>query len=265
MVDMTEISKIHGSPESAARLGKRKMAEIRLQAYGILAIIAAGAALVILLWSTFITARFALSETYVTLPINLSQEAIDPDNTRDPAEIRKASFPRIVRDSVRDYFPYVTGRTDRRALADLYSGGSGYELRDEVMADPSMIGQTIEYRLLASDVVDLYMKGEFGTLDEQPNDADITLSFIDEEVVFLTADSDIFTPALALVRQDLADQAARVRSEAARQDAGVEAFRQIAEDAETDEARESALAEVSTRTVVRDNLLQQAEDLEQIG
>lgn len=262
MVDMTEISKVHGSPESAKRLGRRKMAEIRLQAYGILAIFAAGAALVILLWSTFVTARFALSETYVTLPINLSQEAIDPENTRDPAVIRQASFPRIVRDSVREAFPYVTGRTDRRALADLYSGGSGYELRDEVMADPSMIGQTIEYRLLASDVVDLYMKGEFGALEEQANSAAITLSFIDEETVFLTADSDIFTPALALVREDLADQAVRVRDEAARQNAGVEAFERIASAAASDEDRAAAQAEVSTRTVVRDNLLTQAEDLE---
>ncbi|MEL7215547.1 MAG: phosphate ABC transporter permease PstA [Pseudomonadota bacterium] len=261
MVDMTDLSKKHGSAEAASRLKKRRNAELRLQFYGIFAIFLAGAALVVLLSSVVLNARFALTEAYIVTDVTLEEAEIDPNGTDDPEVIGRASFNNIVRDEFRALFPFVSGRTNRRELADLYSNGSIFELRDQVVADPSLVGQTITFDFLASDVTDLYLKGEFGTLIDQGSDAAITLSFLGDGVVGITADADIFSPALALVRRDLAALAERRLEEAARQDLGVIEFNRRASVAETDEARDQNLAIAAQREAARDALRAEAADM----
>jgi phosphate transport system permease protein len=56
-------------------------------------------------------------------------------------------------------FPDVTGRGDRRALFALMSDGAGMQLRDRVVANPDLIGTTQRIWLLASDDVDMVVKG----------------------------------------------------------------------------------------------------------
>jgi phosphate transport system permease protein len=260
MVDMTELSKVHGSDASAARLKKRRAAEWRLKAYGIAAIAFAGAALVILLSSVVLNARFAITETYINAEITIPQE-VDPDNTGDPEVIGQARFSNIVRDEFRAMFPYVSGRSNRRDLADLYSSGAVFELRDYVMANPDVVGETIDFEFVASDVTDLYMKGEFGTLEPQDNSVDINLTFTGEDTVEIMADAPIFSGMQALVRQDLVALADRRLEEAGRQDAGVVEFERRASVAETEEERALNQATADARAVERDRLRAEADDL----
>ena len=261
MVDMTDLSKKHGSAEAASRLKKRRNAELRLQFYGIFAIFLAGAALVVLLSSVVLNARFALTQAYIVTDVTLEEAEIDPNGTDDPVVIGRASFNNIVRDEFRALFPFVSGRTNRRELADLYSNGSIFELRDQVVADPSLVGQTITFDFLASDVTDLYLKGEFGTLVEQGSDAALSLTFEADGRVGIEADADIFAPAQALVRRDLAALAERRLEEAARQDLGVIEFNRRASVAETDEERDQNLAIAAQRKTARDALRAEAEDM----
>ncbi|MGB0496882.1 MAG: phosphate ABC transporter permease PstA [Rubricella sp.] len=261
MVDMTDLSKIHGSSESAERLKRRRRAETRLKLYGIAAILFAAAALVTLLYSVVWNARLALTETYLTVEVTIPQE-VDPSNSGDPDVIGRADFNGIVRDTFRDYFPYVTGRTERRQLADLYSNGAVFELRDHVLANPGLVGETFDYRFIASDVTDLYLKGQFGDLQPQDSSVGITLEYPDEETVLITAERPIFSGVQALVREDLVRLADRRREEAGRQDAGVVEFQRRADIAETEEEREAALAQVTARSANRDALIAEAEDLE---
>ena len=53
MVDMTQLTAIHGSAKTAQRVKNRRRSETRLQIYGIGAILLAALALVALLWSVF--------------------------------------------------------------------------------------------------------------------------------------------------------------------------------------------------------------------
>lgn len=260
MVDMTELSKVHGSKASADRLKKRRAAEWRLKAYGIAAIAFAGAALVILLSSVVLNARFAITETYINAEITIPQE-VDPGNTRDPEVIGQARFANIVRDEFRDMFPYVSGRSNRRELSDLYSSGAVFELRDYVMENPEVVGDRIEFEFVASDVTDLYMKGAFGTLEPQDNSIDITLDFIGDDTVEIVADAPIFSGMQALVRQDLVKLADRRLEEAGRQDAGVIEFERRASVAETEEERALNQATADARAVERDRLRAEADDL----
>jgi phosphate transport system permease protein len=60
---------------------------------------------------------------------------------------------------LRELFPEVTGRRDRRALDSLISSGAAYELRDHVMANPELVGQSIDIWVSASDDIDMLDKG----------------------------------------------------------------------------------------------------------
>ncbi len=69
-------------------------------------------------------------------------------------------LPGVVRNSLYDLFPEVTSRSDRRALSSLVSTGAVYQLQDVVLADPSLVGQSIEMWVPADDDVDMYRKGQ---------------------------------------------------------------------------------------------------------
>jgi len=158
MVSMTKLSAYHGSAESDARLKKRHAAELRLKAYGIIAIVLAGLALVALLWSIVGKASGALTEHYITLPVNLAAAEIDPEN------IGRADYGGLTKDVLKETFPDVTDRKAKRQLYDVVSSGAGFELREVLLEDPSLLGGTMEFNFLASDVADLYYKKQNATV-----------------------------------------------------------------------------------------------------
>ena len=62
--------------------------------------------------------------------------------------------------------PGIEGRTAQRKLTQLLSTGAADELRDRLVAEPGLVGQTVKTRLLLSDDADLYFKGA-GTHDRR--------------------------------------------------------------------------------------------------
>lgn len=261
MVDMNGLSKVHGSAAAAHRMKRRRAAEWRLKAYGIFAIFLAGLALVTLLSSVFLNARLALTEAYIVTEVTLAQDAIDPQQTGDPAVIGKASYNRIVRDTFREMFPSVRSRAERRELADLYSNGSIFELRDHVIQNPQLVGESITFDFVASDVTDLYLKGDFGTLEPQTTDAALTLTFAEDGTVGIVASDDIFAQAQSLVRRDLLQLSERRLEEASRQQAGVVEFTRRATVAQDDATRDQNIALAQQRAAERDRLEALAADL----
>ena len=261
MVDLTDLAAHHGSAASDARLKRRRRAELRLQTYGILAIALAGLALITLMSTVVGKAWLAMTETYISLDVALPEEEIDPDGTGDPAVIGKADFGGLVKDVLKEAFPFVTGRSDRRELYDLVSSGASFELRETVMADAALVGQSRAMKLLASDVADLYLKGEFGRLDVTRPEDELEVSLSDDEAE-VKATGPIFAPMLSRVRDGLRQEAARLRLQAERQDRGVAVFQQRADAAESEDDRAEHLAQVEARTAERDRLLAQAEAME---
>lgn len=254
MVDMTDLSAIHGSDASRARLKRRRAAEFRLKAYGIAAIGIAGLALVALLWSVVGKATLALTETHISLPVELSAEALGDDPAR-------ANYDGIVKDALKARFPSLSDRRNRRELYAVISGGAQFELREAVLADPALAGTTAPYALLASDDADLYMKGQFGALQSLPAKGALTVTGTEGEVT-LTSTADDFAAQLAVVKETLLEQAAVLRRQAARQENG-RAVRAAEAAAATDEGvREALLAEATGYATQRDALTGQADDLE---
>ncbi len=254
MVTMSDLSAVHGSEASTRRLKRRKRAEIRLRAYGMAAIALAALALVALLWSVVGKAGGALTETYITLPVTLSADEID---ATDPGA---ANYDGLTKDVLKETFPSASGRSARRELYDIVSAGASFELRQRVIADPGLIGQEVEQRFLASDIADLYFKGDFGRLEASPHRG--TLSVLGEDEVTISNTSNDFADILAEVKLSLLDQADWQRNQARLQNNGYEIMLARAERADTEEERATLRADATSRATERDRLIAIAEDLE---
>ncbi len=147
-------------PESvAASLKKRYAAERRFRLYGLLAIAFAGLSLAILLFTVITTGIPAFTQTMIRLPVTIYPQLVDPDGTRDPETLSRADYQKVIRDALDDLFPDVTGRGQRRELFAMLSPGGAYVLRDEVMANPGLIGARIEMLVPLSDDFDQFAKG----------------------------------------------------------------------------------------------------------
>jgi phosphate transport system permease protein len=166
------------SPErSAARTRQRYRAERRLRAIGLAAILLALGLLVLLLSTIVLQGYKAFLQTTVRLDITFAGSEIDPDGSRDPETLARASYGQLVNDALYAMFPDVEDRRERRALRGLMSSGAALQLRQMVLDDPGLIGTTREVWLLASDDVDQLIKGNISRdvpeADRRIKDSDI--------------------------------------------------------------------------------------------
>ncbi|WP_298256383.1 phosphate ABC transporter permease PstA [uncultured Litoreibacter sp.] len=258
---MTTLSTRHSGEASAKRIRKRRFAETRLKAYGIFALACAAAALIALLASVVTKAGGALTETYLTLPVTLDAAEIDPDGTGDPKIIRRGDFTGLTKDALKAHFPDAKGRTARRQLYDLTSSGAAFELAEKVAADPSLVGQSIDYDFLASDVTDLYLKDAFGSFQSQSVSGHLTLT-AEGDSIAVSSTSEDFALALERVKEGLIGKADRLRKQAALQENGVTEFTRRAEEAKTDDDRQKNEALAIARAAARDKLLDEAAELD---
>jgi len=147
------------SPKLARNIKKRYAAERRFKIYGLSAIAIALMALVVLGYSIISKGYSAFFQTYVQMEIFFDPAKIDPDGTGDPAIIGRANFDSLIRDALSKQFPEVSGRSERRDLYDIVSGGASYDLRERVLENPSLIGQTRKVWLISGDDFDMLNKG----------------------------------------------------------------------------------------------------------
>jgi len=152
------------SPETvpariSAGLRRRHKSERRFRFLGIAAVAAALAFLAVMLVSIGGMGWTAFGQTMVRLPITFDAAKLDPGGTNDPAILARADYQGLVKKSLRDLFPDVKKRRAKRDLYALVSSGAGYDLRDKVVSDPSLMGTTRQIWLPASDDIDVYVKG----------------------------------------------------------------------------------------------------------
>lgn len=142
-----------------AGMARRRAAERRFRLYGRLAIGLALTFLVLLFASIIANGYTAFWQTQLRLDVALPAAEIDPDGKRDPDALRRADYGAFIKGALRDTFPEARGRTERIALYGLVSNAAPFVLRDRVLDDPALIGQTVSIWVTADDDVDMLMKG----------------------------------------------------------------------------------------------------------
>jgi phosphate transport system permease protein len=109
--------------------------------------------------SIFANGYTAFQQTYVKLDIDFDPEMIVPVGESDPQALSRADYGGLVKKALREMFPEVTNRREKKVLYNLVSTGAGYQLRDRVMRDPALVGTRQSLWLVADDDVDMLIKG----------------------------------------------------------------------------------------------------------
>ncbi|MGD2081938.1 MAG: phosphate ABC transporter permease PstA [Chromatiales bacterium] len=140
-------------------LKRRYRAERRFRMYGLSAVLA-GLVFVSFLFISIVSKGYtAFEQTFVQLEIEFSEDVLAPGGEMDTEALRRANYGALVKRALRERFPEVTGRSEKRALYGIVSNGANYQLQDMVMADPSLIGTTRTLWVPADDEVDMLVKG----------------------------------------------------------------------------------------------------------
>ncbi len=159
MSDITNAPGFARKPTStelvAASLGRRRRKQTRLKWIGISAISVAFLMLFILVASLVSSGWQAFTQTHVTLEVYVDPEEIPA------ARLPRGGFDDALAASLGRMLPGVQmdDRATARAVEGLLSNGAQFELRDRVVADPGLIGQTITMKVPVSDPYDQLNKG----------------------------------------------------------------------------------------------------------
>lgn len=144
-------------------LKKRRARERRFQMMGKAAIFAGLGILAVLFVTIVGNGIGAFTQTRIAIDVHFDESVIDPDGSRNEEAISAANYAGLVKKALRKEFPEVKKRGDKRMLYALVSSGNAYDLREMVMADHELIGQTKRMMLLADDDVDVYIKHFHGS------------------------------------------------------------------------------------------------------
>ncbi len=134
-------------------LARRYRAERRFRLYGLSAIVASLLFLSLLFVSIFSNGYSAFMQTFVRLNVFFDPEVLQQES------LATANYQGLVKKSLREMFPDVKGRRDKRKLYGLVSSGASFQLRDLVLKEPGVIGKSLEIWVPADDDVDMLYKG----------------------------------------------------------------------------------------------------------
>ena len=143
-----------------ASLKKRYAREKRFRWYGQLAVMSGFVFLLVLMADIVTKGIPAFTQNYIQLDIHFDPNVLELSPGSDPDLIRRADFSRVLKASLREQFPDASSRKDKRMLYRIVSVGAEFELRDEVLENPSLIGANAKMWLQAHSQSNAYLKGQ---------------------------------------------------------------------------------------------------------
>ena len=114
-------------------------------------------------WQSAVTLDIYFDPAIIKIPAKPVQQADESDNDfrqRDLAwqtEVGFINFNRLITDSLQKVLPDASKH--RRELTRIVTSGERFALRDMVVADPAIIGQTRQLHLLTDANIDVWLKG----------------------------------------------------------------------------------------------------------
>lgn len=151
--------------EPDVRTQKRKAAERRFRAYGIAGIATGIFFLIVLLVSIVSSGTGAFQQTFINASVYLDPAKLDKNGNRAIEDLRKVStfgYTPLIQQAVFDKLDQNNIETPLEKRGDmkaLISASAAAQIRDVVLENPDLIGETVDFRILASSRVDGYLKG----------------------------------------------------------------------------------------------------------
>ena len=145
-----------------AGLARRRRAETRFRAYGLLSIILGLTFLLILFSSIIANGYSAFVYHQAALDIEFDAQQIDPEGGRKPEVLVAADYDALWKSAMAKLFPEVTERQKKRALNQFMGSSAGERLKAMVLQNPALLGTTQRVWLPVDDSIDMLAKGRLG-------------------------------------------------------------------------------------------------------
>ncbi|MEM7710008.1 MAG: phosphate ABC transporter permease PstA [Pseudomonadota bacterium] len=150
--------------EQDSRTAKRNAAEKRFRIYGLVAVCTGILMLVLLLTSILSNGLSSFRQTTIDIVVNLPEERLDESGNRDPEEMAKVTtfgYAPLLRDGLLATLiaSGIETEVSDGDVADLVSDESVAQLRNYVLRNPELVGETIPVEVLASGRIDGFFKG----------------------------------------------------------------------------------------------------------
>lgn len=139
-------------------LAKRHAAEQRFRWYGRISIFIGIFTLVVLFIEIFGNGLGGFQQTRIQLAVHFDPDILEITDVDNPTQLTNGNYEGVLRAALATRFPEVTERSEKRELNSLISIGATYELRDQLIKNPELLGQTKDLWILADDDVDTYYK-----------------------------------------------------------------------------------------------------------
>ena len=148
------------------RTKKRNAAEGRFRLYGIIAIAIGLLMLLVLVTTIIYRGTSAFQQTFITLEVELLEKKLDKKGDRNIDDIKKVStfgYTPLLATAMQNALKENGIETDlkKKALSGMISKSAAAQMREYVLADPSVIGTTVEFRFLTNGWIDGYLKGRY--------------------------------------------------------------------------------------------------------
>ncbi len=170
--------------EQDALTRRRNAAETRFRTYGLVAIVLSLSVLAVMLFTIFRDGTSAFRQATIYFPVTLEAEILDPSGNRDPQDLAKVTtigYGNLIGQQFANYLTAegiaVEGLSDRD-ISGMLSRDAPGRLRSMVLADPELIGQTIDFSAYATGRIDGYLKGRVTRTTAQL-DSNVSLEQLD--------------------------------------------------------------------------------------
>jgi phosphate transport system permease protein len=147
---------VWNSDEMAKRRKARYGADRRLQIYGMVAIAFALGFLAVLIGTLTFTGYRAFTQSMVTIDIDFSTAELDRENLMD------ANWRTIFRQAVLDDVGELS-RSEERDYFSMFTSSAPFLIRDQIIADPSILSGRATFMVPMSDPIDQLAKGLVNT------------------------------------------------------------------------------------------------------
>ena len=168
---------------------KRSAAEKRFRLYGLIAI-SIGILMLIILVATILSKGLtAFQQTFITLDVELIEAKLDKKGSRDLVDIKKVTtfgYAPLVKKSFEVLISKEKLVTDlsSKDASKILSKSAASDLRNFVLNDLNVIGQTVSFEFLTNSWIDGYLKGRVTreTIQNSKNVSPEQLNFADQLV-----------------------------------------------------------------------------------
>jgi len=152
MIDSNKVTQV-----VAASLTKRHKKETRFKWLGRLAVFFGFMLVFVLIADITSKALPAFHQHWVALDINYDSNWLSIEDTSD-SNLKSANYRKVLKNSLYQMFPSVTGRSDKRKLSQMVSSNAEFTLKDNLRATPSLIDRQTRVWFRFDDDVDIYLK-----------------------------------------------------------------------------------------------------------